>query len=186
MGFGTVKGVKGQIKGKAAAPAWSAPVQAWGKGSKAPAPSWGKGKGKAAAPAWSPPQQSWGKGFGKDKGKGKGKFTCAPNKKVWIGGLAEQEFTDKDLNKALQEHMKQAGDCKFVSIGKSGSGSACYTSVEEAEAAVALLNGSEFQGSVLEVDTWTKADGSAIEVKQCHAFQAGTCDRGDKCRYAHA
>jgi len=121
----------------------------------------GKGKGKwGGGGGWFVP--SWGKGWGKDswgKGKGKGKggrFQCAPQKKVWIGGLPEQEASDKDLNKALQEHMKQAGACVFVSIGKSGSGSAAYKTSEEAETAVATLNGSVFQGVTIEVDTWTK------------------------------
>merc|ERR1711924_310009 len=109
-----------------------------------------------------------GGGWGKDKGKGKGKkggghFRTSPLKKVWIGGLPEQEKSDIELNKALQEHMKQAGDCKHVSIGKSGSGSAAFGTEEEAQTAVATLNGSMFQGHVLEVDTWTKKDGTAFE-----------------------
>merc|ERR1711957_819219 len=136
--------------------------------------------------AWASPMQSWGKSFGKGFGKGNGKFTCAPDKKVWIGGLPAQESTDKDLNKALQEHMKQAGDCKFVSIGKDGSGSAAFGSAEDASNAVATLNGSSFQGSVIEVDTWTKKDGTEIEIKTCHAHQKGSCEYGAKCRFSHA
>merc|ERR1719333_1977198 len=104
-------------KGKAS---WSAPTQSWGKGktiSSAPTQSWGKGKA-----TWAAPTQSWGKG--KDKGKGKGKFTTSPFKKIWIGGLPEQEATDRELNKALQEHCKQAGQCINVMIAKNGTGSA--------------------------------------------------------------
>merc|ERR1740130_347774 len=103
----------------------------------------------------SPWQPAWGKG---DKGKGKfgkgkdSQFKIAPEKKVWIGGLPATESTDKDLNKALQEHCKTAGACIFVSIGKSGSGSAAFKPAEEATAAIALLNGSNFQDHVLEVD----------------------------------
>merc|ERR1711977_54901 len=103
--------------------------------------------------------KSWGKG-GK---KGGGKFTCKPQSKVWIGGLPAQEATDRELNKALQEHMKQAGTCKNVMIGKSGSGAAAFSSPEEAQTAIATLNGSLFQGHVLEVDTWTKKDGSSFD-----------------------
>merc|ERR1719326_235105 len=112
----------------------------------------GKGKGWGGGGGWASPIQSWGKGFGfkgKDKGKGKGKRPyCPPEKQVWIGGLpADQASTD--LNKRLQEHMKQAGNCKFVSIGKSGSGAAQYTTEEEAQQAIATLNGSDFEGSVI-------------------------------------
>merc|ERR1711957_1033114 len=134
--------------------------------------------------AWASPMQSWGKSFGKGFGKGNGKFTCAPDKKVWIGGLPAQEQTDKELNKALQEHMKQAGDCKFVSIGKDGSGSAAFGSSEDAESAIATLNGSSFQGSVIEVDTWTTKDGTPID-NVCRQHQAGECKYGEKCRFSH-
>merc|ERR1719329_283566 len=143
----------------------------WGGGK-----SFGKGFGK-----------SFGKDFGKDfgKSKGKGKFQCAPDMKVWIGGLPAQEATDRELNKALQEHLKQAGDCKFCSIGKDGTGSAAFASAADASTAVATLNGSAFQGNVIEVDTWTKKDGTAIEAKVCHQFKAGTCQYGGRCRFSH-
>merc|ERR1712194_43630 len=108
---------------------------------------------------------TWGKGFGKDqgKGKGKGKFSSPPQNKVWVGGLPASEATDRDLNKALQVHFNQAGTCKNVMIGKSGSGAAAMSSPEEAANAIASLNGSTFQGLVLEVDTWTKKDGSGFD-----------------------
>eukprot|EP00746_Dinoflagellata_sp_MGD_P146046 gnl/MRDRNA2_/MRDRNA2_78580_c0_seq1.p1 gnl/MRDRNA2_/MRDRNA2_78580_c0~~gnl/MRDRNA2_/MRDRNA2_78580_c0_seq1.p1 ORF type:complete len:168 (-),score=49.55 gnl/MRDRNA2_/MRDRNA2_78580_c0_seq1:317-820(-) len=120
--------------------AW--PVQSWGKG--------GFGKG-------------YGKDFGKGKGKGKGKFSGPPQNKVWIGGMPETETTDRELNKALQEHMKQAGTCKNVMIGKSGQGAAAFSSPEEAQNAINTLNGTMFQGHMLEVDTWTKKDGSSFD-----------------------
>merc|ERR1712014_72894 len=90
--------------------------------------SWGGGKG-------------WGVDFGKSKGKGKRKTD--PEKSVWIGGLPENEAS-VERNKELQEHMKQAGECKFVKIGKSGTGSAGFTSAEEVKTAIAMLNGSVF------------------------------------------
>ena len=62
------------------------------------------------------------------------------------------------LNKALLENMKQAGDCKFVKIGRSGTGSAGFTSMEEVKIAIAALNGTTFQGHVIEVDVWTKKE----------------------------
>jgi len=52
----------------------------------------------------------------------------------------------------LQEHCKQAGDCKNVMIGKNGSGSAAFATEEEAQGAIAILNGTAFQGYTLEVD----------------------------------
>merc|ERR1719491_471101 len=113
--------------------------------------SWGGGKSKGwGKDSWSSPMQSWGKsfdkGFGKDKGKGKGKgkFSSPPQNKVWVGGLPASEATDRDLNKALQEHFNQAGTCKNVMIGKSGSGAAAMSSPEEAANALATLNGSTF------------------------------------------
>merc|ERR1712106_324600 len=112
---------------------------------------------------WSSPMGSFDKGFGKGKGKGKGKFSSPPQNKVWVGGLPASEATDRDLNKALQEHFNQAGTCKNVMIGKSGSGAAAMSSPEEAANAIATLNGSTFQGNVLEVDTWTKKDGSGFD-----------------------
>lgn len=143
------------------------------------------GKGKGWGQSWASPWQSWGKGGG-GKGKGGGKhYSCPPERKVWIGGLPA-DATSRDLNKALLEHMKQAGECKFVEVGKTGNGSAAFTSAEEAANAIATLNGSTFQDSTLEVDTWTKKDGSAVEGKKCFAFEKGSCTRGDACRFSHA
>ena len=139
-------------------------VNMWGAGCKGKGfggkDSWGKG-------SWASPFQSlWGfgkgKGFGKDKGKGK--YTCSPDKKVWVGGLtAPEPGASRDFNKGLQEHLKQAGDCKHVSIGKSGSGGAAFATAEEALNCIATLNGSVYNGMVIEIDTWTLKDGSAFE-----------------------
>jgi len=63
-----------------------------------------------------------------------------------------------ERNKALLEHLKQAGDCKFVKIGRGGSGCAGFGSAEDVQNAIAMLNGSTFQGSVIEVDVWTKKE----------------------------
>merc|ERR1712217_882454 len=134
---------------------WSPPVQqSWGKGGKAF--GWGKDGGKAKS--WgNDAAKGWGKDAGKGFGKSFGKKKTDPEKTAWIGGLPENEAS-VERNKALLEHMKQAGDCKFVRIGRGGSGSAVYTSKEEVENAIATLNGSEFQGSVIEVDVWTKKE----------------------------
>merc|ERR1712039_391648 len=131
----------------------------WGKAAPAPA---AKGWGKAAPAPAAPAAKGWGKdagkGWGKDAGKGKGKRPRAdPETTAWIGGLPENEAST-DRNKALLEHMKQAGNCKYVKIGNSGTGSAGFTSAEEVSNAIATLNGSDFQGSIIEVDVWTKME----------------------------
>merc|ERR1712217_741855 len=95
--------------------------------------SWSGGKGKG----WSGGKDI-GKGWGNDGGKGfgKGKRKTDPEKKAWIGGLPKDEAS-RDRNMALLEHMKQAGDCRFVNIGRAGEGSAVYTSAEEVQNAIA-------------------------------------------------
>merc|ERR1711879_85465 len=81
-----------------------------------------------------------------------------PEKKVWIGGLPKIEDRDqrKEASKQLHEHMKQAGECKFAEIFANGEGGAIYSSEEEAASAIGQMNGTEFEGNVLEVDTWEK------------------------------
>merc|ERR1719464_682653 len=98
-----------------------------------------------------------GKAKGKGKGKGRGWKRPNPEKTAWIGGLPP-DATSVELNKALVEHMKQAGECKYVNIGKSGTGCAVFDSAEEVQVAIRMLNGSAFQGSILEVDVWTKKE----------------------------
>jgi len=78
-----------------------------------------------------------------------------PEVKVWLG-----DVPDPCDRKALQEHMKQAGNCKFVHVSK-GSGGAAYATAEEATQAIATLNGSVFAGSVIQVDVWTKKEKTA-------------------------
>lgn len=116
----------------------------------------GKGKSWGGGKSWASPIQSWGKGGGA-KGKGKGKRRRDPETTAWIGGLPENEAS-KERNMELLEHMKQAGECKFVEIGRSGTGSAGFSTAEEVQTAIAMLNGSDFQGSTIEVDVWTKKE----------------------------
>ncbi len=118
-----------------------------GKGGQAKG---GKGWGKEVF-------QAMFKGGFKGKGKGKGKRRNNPEVTAWIGGLPADEAST-ERNKELVEHMKQAGNCKFCSIGKGGSGSAVFDSAEEVQNAIAMLNGSDFQGHIIEVDVWTKAE----------------------------
>mmetsp|Transcript_117118 Transcript_117118/g.292147 ORF Transcript_117118/g.292147 Transcript_117118/m.292147 type:complete len:124 (-) Transcript_117118:34-405(-) len=121
---------------------------------------WGGNSGKGGKDGWTPMwQPMFQKGWGKDsKGKGKGFRKTDPEKTAWIGGLpADAASTER--NKALMEHLQQAGNCKYVKIGKSGTGCAGFGSAEDVQNAIALLNGSTFQDSVIEVDVWTKKEG---------------------------
>merc|ERR1712054_312852 len=82
-----------------------------------------------------------------------------PEKVAWIGGL-EGKTLDKEGCKKLKGHIeKLAGEgCKFVSITSKGAGGAIFGSEEEAQAAIAAVNGTKFMGKVLEVDVWTKKE----------------------------
>ena len=124
--------------------------------------SWGGGGGG-----------SWGKGKGKGKGRGRnasnmgivsGNAKTSPEKVAWIGGLKEKESGTgeeyKEINRKLKAHIeKKTGvGCKFVNITKKGQGGAVFGSEEEAQAAIAAVNGTKFMGSTLEVDVWTKKE----------------------------
>eukprot|EP00929_Paragymnodinium_shiwhaense_P048825 TRINITY_DN2464_c0_g2_i1.p1 TRINITY_DN2464_c0_g2~~TRINITY_DN2464_c0_g2_i1.p1 ORF type:complete len:242 (+),score=50.40 TRINITY_DN2464_c0_g2_i1:89-814(+) len=113
------------------------------------------GKGKDKSGGWKHTwQPSWNKSSSPGKGWSNDFMRNAPaEKKVWLGGLPEGS-TGVDLNKAVQEHMMQAGSCKYVEVSKSGSGCALFGSAEEALCAVDTLHGSRFRGSILEVDVW--------------------------------
>jgi len=162
----------GKAKGKSSAIVTSSGAassgKSWGAGAKSGGKTSGKSwsAGKTQAPAvWQPLfNKSSGKGYGKslstkgwDKGAGKGKkgrglrdfpIDC----KVWIGGAPDP----CDL-KALQEHMKQAGNAKYISVAK-GQGGCAYATEEEVQTAIAMLNGSTFEGATLEIDVWTKKE----------------------------
>jgi len=51
--------------------------------------------------------------------------------------------------------MDQAGNCKFISVWQ-GTGGATYATAVEAQNAIAMLNGSVFQGAYIECDVWTE------------------------------
>merc|ERR1719321_2276335 len=125
----------------------------WNGGGKG---GWDGGKGKWGPPAWG--KDSWGKdSWGKGKGKkGSGLRSFPIEKRVWLGDIPET-FNMKEHMQELLEHMKQAGNCKFVNVAK-GQGGAAYETAEEATAAIAMLNGSTFQDAVIQVDVWTTKD----------------------------
>merc|ERR1719437_252011 len=112
-----------------------------------------------------PVPMSKGTGKGKSGGKGfrrKGSTLgnrAAKEKKVWIGGLPTIEDREKrkEASKKLQEHLKKkGGDCKFAEIWPKGVGVAIYQTEEEAQSAVAEMNGTKFRGKALEIDVWEK------------------------------
>lgn len=98
-----------------------------------------------------------------DKGAGKGKgaddkmkeklaqFTAA--QKVWIGGLSE-----KTTWKTLDKHLAEIAKPKLTHLLKRHQGVAAYESEEDAGTIIAALNGSELDGSILEVDVWAKPE----------------------------
>mmetsp|Transcript_75106 Transcript_75106/g.168537 ORF Transcript_75106/g.168537 Transcript_75106/m.168537 type:complete len:128 (-) Transcript_75106:54-437(-) len=111
----------------------------------------GKGKG------WG---YYWGKGWGKGgKGRGSQMLRVDPTLKVWIGNLSENTKW-----KELQTHLNQGAEpavTKWVEVfsGKGkGTGAAVFTTAEEAQKAIATLNGSELDGQAIVVDTWVKAE----------------------------
>jgi len=74
------------------------------------------------------------------------------SKKVWVGGLSK-ETTSTELDEFFTE-----GSAKPIAIHMMRGGTAVvgYDSVEEVDAAVAALNGSELGGSTIEVDVWVE------------------------------
>ena len=71
-------------------------------------------------------------------------FGCLP----WVGNGAESIYYSVD--------PRQAGECIFAEINKSGIAGAAYKTPEEVQKAVEMLNGSTFEGHTLEVDVWQK------------------------------
>merc|ERR1719171_3429201 len=92
------------------------------------------------------------KGKGKGKGKGPTLNDFPPETKVWVGNLpASATF------KELQAHFNQAGKTKWAECFK-GVGGVAYTNAQEAQNAIAMLNGSQLGGSVIQVDVWTQKE----------------------------
>jgi len=145
--------------------------------------TWGKGYGKGM-PAWAYQQmmQYYGGGKGKGKGWGSGLSSFPAEKKVWIGGLPEE---NPPTFQELQAHFP---GCKFATVMKgkgAGTGGVAFATEEEATAAIATLNGSVLAGATLEVDVWTKKEKEEGEQGVCFDFQKGACTRGDGCRFKH-
>merc|ERR1712185_510782 len=99
---------------------------------------------------------SWNKDFGKNdsfgnKGDGKGNkggglrdFNA--KQKVWLGNIPD----GCDRNE-LRDHMAQAGKVQLIVVNK-GQGGVAYSTAEEAQNAMEMLNGTIFSGNAIEVD----------------------------------
>merc|ERR1712137_621520 len=111
-------------------------------------------------------QAVMGGGGGGNWGKKKGNMQMIgrlakkePEKLAWIGGLEGKVEKGNEFNKKLKAHMEKKGcPVKFVNITVKGQGGAIFGSEEEAQAAIAALNGTKFLGKTLELDVWTKKD----------------------------
>nr|ABV22224.1 RNA-binding protein [Karlodinium veneficum] len=132
--------------------------QSSGKGNWLPDHIWlaqkkGNGGGKSwSSPAWKPAWKPAGKG---GNGQGKFKKPINPSLTVWVGGIPEgTTFAE------LKAHVDSVAPCKWAEVyehkGK-GTGLIGFGTADEAVAAIAMLNGSEFKGLALEVDSYTKA-----------------------------
>ena len=131
----------------------------------------GKGKGSGGGGVMQGLQSLLGGGGGDWGGKGKGKGNRGnmgmisrtaktnPERVARIGGL-EGKTLDKGACKKLKAHLeKLAGEgCKFVCVTTEGAGGAIFGSAEEAQQAIAAVNGSKFMGKALEVDVWTRKE----------------------------
>jgi len=114
----------------------------------------GKGKGGTGKSTWQPQFNKFGKGKGKGKGKGRDTMRSFDvSQKVWVGGL-----TDAVTWKALQELADTVGKSKWVEILAKGQACVCYGTAEEAQTAIATLNGSSAGDIVLQFDVWTKKE----------------------------
>merc|ERR1719221_1148879 len=98
-----------------------------------------------------------GKGMGKGGGGwgGGGPKKNEKEKKVKVTNLPAGADWQK-----LKDHMKSGGKVEFCNC-KDGVGEVRYNSQVEAQAAIATLNGTMFNGSMLQVSAWDQ--GGVIE-----------------------
>jgi len=74
------------------------------------------------------------------------------SKKAWVGGLSPQT-TSKDLENHFTEAFAKP---KAIHLMKGGKAVVAYDSVDEVDSVVSALNGSQLQGSTIEVDVWVE------------------------------
>jgi len=75
-----------------------------------------------------------------------------PEATVWVGGLPE------GITPAiLTAFMNQAGTCMRAETKSKGTGICVFSSGQEASLAIKTLNNSNMNGSIIQVDSWTKS-----------------------------
>lgn len=93
-------------------------------------------------------------------------------RKVWVGGLK------KEVNAGmLRRHFKDM-DCPphHFELMSRGTAVLAFKTPEEAESAIAVVNGSDLDGKAIEVDVWTtkeKTDGDKPKVKKHNLKRSG-------------
>jgi len=104
--------------------------------------------------------QMMGKGSGKGKDSGRGGIRDFDGSvRVWIGGLPQNPAQQKDiaLNKKLKDHLSSSGlNCVYAHVGRNGGGQAAFKDESEAQQAIVTLNGTFFEGNIIQVDKLTK------------------------------
>merc|ERR1719382_2036459 len=98
----------------------------------------------------------WGWGKGKGKGGGSNFTVKHPDSTVWLGSLAPGTTYQQ-----VQEHMKQVGTCKRAEVKSNNTGFAWFSSEQEAQSAIKLLNGATLNGAAIVVDAWSKKETSS-------------------------
>ena len=74
-------------------------------------------------------------------------FAFRSSQKVWVGGLSSEVTWQ-----TLQQLADTAGKSKWIQILGNGQACICYGTAEDAQTAIATLNGS----AALHFDVWTK------------------------------
>jgi len=126
-----------------------------------------KGKGKAKGGFAQKVVQKMA--IKKGKGKGKGKVAneqldklqpLDASVKIWVAGLDENVSWKK-----VAQHFKEIGKAK-VALMKSGKACVAFETADEADNAIASLNGSDMGGKTIEVDVWTQREKTEREPRE--------------------
>merc|ERR1712087_667187 len=72
---------------------------------------------------------------------------------VWIGNIPAGITKDE-----MQTNFGGAGTVKHIQMSSNGQGLAIFSSAAEATQAIAMFNGADINGTILQVDVWTKKD----------------------------
>lgn len=148
----------------------------------------GKGSGKAQGqwvfvPAGrslnsvvsQPRHTTVGKGFGKGKSGKSGKSGKDAQRKMFLDKLGQIDAANKVWIGSLPDgttwkdvltHFEESG-CKPTIAEMLGRNTACaaYKTSEEAETAIATVNGTDLGGATIEVDVWTQKEKPAFASK---------------------